>query len=101
MIQHYADPAGGFFDTSDDHETLVTRPKDLQDNAVPSGNAMAATVLLKLAAFTGEDRYYRHAEALLGALQSALIQAPLGFAQWLCALDFALSNPKEIAIVGA
>ncbi len=100
MLQHYADPAGGFFDTSDDHETLVTRPKDLQDNAVPSGNAMAATVLLKLAAFTGEDRYYRHAEALFGALQPALIQSPLGFAQWLCALDFALSNPKEIAIVG-
>ena len=39
MIQHYTDPSGGFFDTSDDHETLVTRPKDLQDNAVPSGNA--------------------------------------------------------------
>jgi uncharacterized protein YyaL (SSP411 family) len=100
MLQHYADPAGGFFDTSDDHEVLVTRPKDLQDNAVPSGNAMAATVLLKLAAFTGEDRYYRHAAALLGALQPALIQSPLGFAQWLVALDFALSDPKEIAIVG-
>ncbi|NTU62169.1 MAG: thioredoxin domain-containing protein [Chloroflexi bacterium] len=100
MLQHYADPAGGFFDTSDDHEALVTRPKDLQDNAVPSGNAMAATVLLKLAAFTADELYYRHAEALLGALQPALIQSPLGFAQWLIALDFALGNPKEIAIVG-
>jgi uncharacterized protein YyaL (SSP411 family) len=100
MLQHYADPAGGFFDTSDDHEALVTRPKDLQDNAVPSGNAMAATVLLKLAAFTGDDRYSRQAEALLGVLQPALTQSPLGFAQWLIALDFALSNPKEIAIVG-
>ena len=100
MIQHYTDPSGGFFDTSDDHETLVTRPKDLQDNAVPSGNATAASVLLKLAAFTGEDRYYQAGEALLSALQPALIQAPLGFAQWLCALDFALSAPKEIAIVG-
>ena len=101
MLQHYIDPAGGFFDTSDDHETLVTRPKDLQDNAVPSGNAMTASVLLKLAAFTGDDRYYQAGETLLSALQPALIQAPLGFAQWLCALDFALSNPKEIAIVGA
>jgi uncharacterized protein len=55
---------------------------------------------LKLAAFTGEDRYYRHAEALLGALQPALIQSPLGFAQWLIALDFAASDPKEIAVVG-
>jgi hypothetical protein len=100
MVQHYADPAGGFFDTSDDHEALVTRPKDLQDNAVPSGNAQAATVLLKLAAFTGEDRYYRQAESLLGALQPALLQSPLGFAQWLIALDFAVNNPKEVAIVG-
>jgi uncharacterized protein YyaL (SSP411 family) len=100
MLQHFTDPVGGFFDTSDDHEALVTRPKDLQDNAVPSGNAMAATVLLKLAAFTGKDQYYRQAENLLGALQPALIQSPLGFAQWLIALDFALSDPKEIAIVG-
>ncbi len=100
MLQHYADPDGGFFDTSDDHEALVTRPKDLQDNAVPSGNAMAATTLLKFAAFTGEDRYYRRVGALLESLQPALIQAPLGFAQWLVALDFALGSPKEIAIVG-
>jgi uncharacterized protein YyaL (SSP411 family) len=55
---------------------------------------------LKLAAFTGEDRYYGQAEALLGVLQPALMQSPLGFAQWLSALDFALSNPKEIAIIG-
>ena len=100
LLHRYADPSGGFFDTSDDHEALVMRPKDLQDNAVPSGNAMAATVLLKLAVFTGEDRYSRQVEALLGALQPALVQSPLGFAQWLIALDFALSYPKEIAIIG-
>jgi uncharacterized protein YyaL (SSP411 family) len=100
MIKHFADPAGGFFDTSDDHETLVTRPKDLQDNAVPSGNAMAATVLLKLGAFTGEDSYLTLAELMLGLLQPAMMQAPTAFAQWLCALDFALSRPREIAIVG-
>ena len=99
MLAHYADPSGGFFDTSDDHETLITRPKDLQDNAVPSGNAMAATVLLKLAAFTGEESYAHHAASLLGTLQPAMIQSPLGFAQWLCALDFAAGQPHEIAIV--
>jgi uncharacterized protein YyaL (SSP411 family) len=100
MLQHFVDPAGGFFDTSDDHETLVTRPKDLQDNAVPSGNALAATVLLKLHAFTGDDQYYKQAELMLSLLQGALAQAPTGFAQWLCALDFALNAPREIAIVG-
>lgn len=100
MLQHFVDPAGGFFDTSDDHETLVTRPKDLQDNALPSGNALAATVLLKLHAFTGDDQYYKQAELMLSLLQGALAQAPTGFAQWLCALDFALTAPREIAIVG-
>ena len=54
VLEHFADPAGGFFDTSDRHERLVTRPKDVQDNAVPSGNAMAAVVLLRLHAWTGE-----------------------------------------------
>jgi uncharacterized protein YyaL (SSP411 family) len=100
MLAHYIDPVGGFFDTSDDHEALITRPKDVQDNAVPSGNALASSVLLKLSAFTGEERYARHAESLLSALQPAMAQAPLGFAQWLCALEFAVSQPCEIAIVG-
>ena len=66
ILGRFADPAGGFFDTGDDHETLVTRPKDLQDNAVPSGNAMAATVLLELAALTGDGRYRDAAERALG-----------------------------------
>ena len=61
----------------------MTRPKDLQDNAVPSGNAMAATVLLKLGAFTGEGRYIDAAERALRMVQPALGSAPTGFAQWL------------------
>ncbi len=100
MIAHFRDPAGGFFDTSDDHETLVVRPKDLQDNATPSGNAMAATVLLRLAALTGESRYREVAEEALRLVQPLVGTYPTAFAQWLSALDFALSRPKEIAIVG-
>jgi uncharacterized protein YyaL (SSP411 family) len=100
MLARFADPGGGFFDTSDDHEQLVTRPKDLQDNATPSGNAMAATVLLKLAAFTGDARYANAADRALRMAQPALAEYPTAFAQWLCALDFALGSPKEIAIVG-
>ncbi len=99
MLARFADPRGGFFDTRDDHEQLITRPKDLQDNATPSGNAMAVTVLLKLAAFTGDARYTDAADSTLRALQPALGQHPAAFAQWLCALDFALGAPKEIAIV--
>jgi uncharacterized protein YyaL (SSP411 family) len=100
LLVHYADPQGGFFDTSDDHEALVTRPKDLQDNAIPSGNAMAATALLKLGAYTGDGRYADAAERALRGVKRVLTAAPLGYAQWLCALDFALGQPKELAIIG-
>jgi uncharacterized protein YyaL (SSP411 family) len=57
MLEHFADSQGTLYDTSDDHESLITRPRDLQDNATPSGNAMAVTALLKLAGFTNELRY--------------------------------------------
>jgi uncharacterized protein len=100
MLDHFTNPSGGFFDTSDEAEQLVTRPQDLQDNATPSGNAMAATVLLKLGAYTGEGRYTEQAERGLRLVQKALAAAPTGFAQWLSALDFALGQPREIAIVG-
>jgi uncharacterized protein len=100
ILTAFADPAGGFFDTSDRHETLVTRPKDLQDNAVPSGNAMAVTVLLKLDALTGDGRYRTAAERALGLVAGVVGRYPSGFAQWLVALDFALAEVAEVAIVG-
>jgi uncharacterized protein YyaL (SSP411 family) len=101
MVAHFADESSiGFFDTSDDHEALVTRPKNMQDNATPSGNAMAITVLLKLAAYTGERRYQELAEAALRPIQAAALQYPTAFAQWLQALWFAIGGVLEIAIVG-
>jgi len=100
MITHFKAPDDGFFDTSDDHETLITRPRDLQDNATPSGNAMAVTTLLKLAGFTNDLRYVDIAHQTLAQMQSMMAQYPLGFGQWLQALSFALSPPREIAIVG-
>jgi uncharacterized protein YyaL (SSP411 family) len=90
----------GFYDTSDDHETLITRPRDLQDNATPSGNAMAVTALLKLAGFTNDLRYVDIVHQALAQLQPMMSQYPLGFGQWLQALAYALSKPREIAIMG-
>jgi uncharacterized protein len=99
-LAHFADPNGGFFDTPDEHEPLVSRPKDVQDNATPSGAAMLATVLLRLAALSGVNHYLQTAEAALGALQPVLAQHPTAFAQSLVALAFALAQPREIALVG-
>ncbi|MDH7486401.1 MAG: thioredoxin domain-containing protein [Anaerolineae bacterium] len=100
MIEHFSATDGGFFDTSDDHETLILRPRELQDNAMPSGNSMAALVLLRLAGLAGEPRYVELAQRSLAAMQPMLARYPLGFGQWLTALDYALAHPREVAIVG-
>ncbi len=100
IYEHFAAPEAGFYDTSDDHEQLVTRPRDLQDNAVPSGNAMAVTALLRLAALTGEGRYQKTAEKALRAVAGILGSQPMMFGQWLTAYELALAPAVEVAIVG-
>ena len=101
MLDHFGDKTnGGFFDTSDDHEELITRPKSLQDNAIPSGNAMAVRVLLLLASLTGEARYYDQAGRALKTLSGTMRQYPTAFGHWLGALDFYLGPVEEVALVG-
>ena len=100
ILDKFADPAGGFFDTAIDHEKLITRPKDPQDNATPSGGAMAATVLLRLAAFTGEGRYRDAAERAIGTVAPVMSQYPTAFAQWLVAASFAAGDSVEVAVIG-
>jgi len=99
MIEHFSAPQG-FFDTADDDEALIVRTHEVYDHATPSGNAMAATALLKLAGLAAEPRYAELARHSLAHVQEYFARAPLGFGQWLCALDYVLSRPKEIAIVG-
>ena len=101
VLGHFADPEGGFFDTADDAETLVARPRSLEDNALPSGNAMAVSVLLRLAALTGEGRYADAAEGALGLVGTAPARYPTAFAQWLVALDWRVGPVDEIALIGA
>jgi uncharacterized protein YyaL (SSP411 family) len=100
ILERFADPSGGFFDTANDHEQLVARPKDPQDNAVPSGGSTATLVLLRLAALTGEGRYRSAAEAAVGQVTAFVGRYPGGFANWLTVIDFALAPVAEIAIVG-
>ncbi len=100
ILRRFRDPDGGFFDTSDDHETLITRPKDTQDNAVPSGGAMAATVLGRMHALTGDHRYRGEAERALAGVGPGASTYPTAFGQWLSAADFLLGSPAEAALVG-
>jgi uncharacterized protein YyaL (SSP411 family) len=100
MIELFDDPAGGFFDTSKDAEALLLRPKDVQDNATPSGNALACEALLELAAFTDEGNYRDLAERSLGLVVNMAARYPTAFARWLSAAEFALGNVKQVAIVG-
>jgi len=100
MVAHFADPDGGFFDTRDDHEALLVRPKDIQDNATPSGNALAATALLQLATYGDRDKWRSVAENMLASIQNAFLRYPTSFAQWLAAADFAVGPTREVAILG-
>ena len=100
ILGHFADENGGFFDTSDDHESLLVRPKGVQDGAIPSGGAVAAGVLSRLAHFSGESRYADAALRAVEPMRRSMEQAPLGFAHWLSVLDFILAPPQELALVG-
>ncbi len=100
MLAHFSDPQGGFFDTSDDHEDLLHRPKDVQDNATPSGNSMAAHVLLRLSLLTGEGGYWDTAEGMVSGLYTAMARYPSAFAHWLDAAAFILGQPREVAVAG-
>src|SRR5947207_770136 len=101
LLDLFADEErGGFFQTGSDADELVVRPKDLYDNAVPSGNSAAAEALLRLALFTGEARYEDAAVSALRLIGDVMTSAPGGFGQALCALDLYLGPSYEVAIVG-
>ena len=91
---------GRFYDTGRDHEELVLRPRDYTDNATPCGSSMAADVLLRLAVVTGDSEHQRRAVTSLRSVRELMSRFPTGAGHWLGALDFYLSTPKEIAIVG-
>ena len=101
MITEFWDEEnGGFFFTSNDHEELIVRNKDFYDNATPSGNSVAADVLLKLAKLTGDEKYERFAVTVLRLAASQIRQHPQGFGRALSALEFHLGETKEIAVFG-
>ncbi len=100
VTEFWDEESGGFFFTSNDHEELIVRNKDFFDNATPSGNSVAADVLLKLAKLTGDDRYERFAVSVLRLASRQVQRHPQGFGRMLSAIEFYLGAGKEIVMIG-
>jgi uncharacterized protein len=101
MISKFRDPDGdAFYFTPCDHEALIQRPKEVIDHAIPSGNSVAVHALLRLWKLTGDSRFAEPAVPILESMADGMGRQPAAFTNLLCALDFYLGSPKEIAIVG-
>jgi len=101
MIARFEDENTGLlFDSSSEHEPLVSRARDIQDGATPSGNTVAAEALIKLGRLTGSRELERRGSAILGHLVRPMAEQPLGFGRALVALDTYLAIPKEVVFAG-
>jgi uncharacterized protein len=101
IIARFSDPEnGGFFSTADDHEGLIARRKDIEDNPIPAGQSAATYGLLRLAALTGEHAYEDAALGAIRLLHAIAPEHPGAFGHLLQAIDFHVSPVREVALVG-
>ena len=100
IVDLFWDPAGGVFTTGDDADSLITRPRELMDNATPSGSSMVALGFLRLEALTGESRYGEHARTLLRTLGPLIGRHALAFGHLAWAAELAAAGVTEIVISG-
>ena len=101
LLDLFWDPErGGVFTTGQDAEQLITRNKDVMDNATPGANSLAAVALLRLAALTGEQRYRNHADQILRLAGPLAARQPTAFGHLLVAIDLATHGVDEIVVAG-
>jgi uncharacterized protein len=101
VLDSFAHPDGGFYDTAQDSEAFLRRPRDPTDNATPSGTSAAAGALLTYAAYTGSARHRKQAERALSA-SAALAAGHARFAGWgLAVAEALLDGPREVAVVAS
>ncbi len=101
MIREFWDDIdGAFFYTGKSHEQLISRTKPAFDASIPSGNAVAAELLLRVHHYTGEEDYLKRGETILRSYVKGMETQPFGFSRMLCALDFYSEKPKEIVVIG-
>ena len=89
-----------FYDTGTDHESLMVRPRESFDNAIPSGASIACSVLLHLSILTGRKHYREIASKAIESISNLAAQHPYGMGEWLGVLDFYLNQSNEVAIIG-
>ncbi|MCU1677145.1 MAG: hypothetical protein JWM93_1903 [Frankiales bacterium] len=99
-LVHFAAPNGGFFDTADDAEALISRPQDVTDNAVPSGSSAFAGALVTYAALTGSSRHRDAAESALRTASTIVTKAPRFAGWWAVVAEALVDGPYEVAVVG-
>ena len=101
MLEKFWDKdKGHFYDTARGEKTVLVRPRNIYDNALPSGSSAAAFVLLQLARLTDNREYEKVAATAIRSVQDSMLRYPPGFGHWFCVLDSYLSKPLEIALVG-
>ena len=101
MIEWFWDEtASGFYNTAHDHETLVTRPRDFMDNAMPSGTSLAVDLMVRIAEVTGDAELRRRASVVLESLAEPIARYPTAFGHLLGVADMMVNGAVEIALVG-
>jgi len=102
MVQRFSDGKnpGLLYDTSPDHSSLFTRPRDTSDSVKPCGGSSAADVLLRISRITGDESREGAAADMLGLVRDQMLAHPMASGNWLCALDLHLSDPEEVVVVG-
>ena len=99
MIALFHDPNGNWYDTGSDHETLLVRPREVQDNATPSGGSLAANALLQMGFYCADTTWLSLAEALIQPILPFLNKYPTAFANWSSAADWLVGPVHEIAVL--
>jgi uncharacterized protein YyaL (SSP411 family) len=100
MDARFADPRGGYFLSAKSHGALIVRPREMFDGATPSSNSVAAMNLLRLATFTGAQKYRHAADRIFAAFAGYLERAPAAFPRLLAALDYREAEPREVVLSG-
>jgi hypothetical protein len=100
IVARHRDADGNYFDTADDSEPLIVRPRTIDDNPVSAGQSVAATLFCRMHAFTGEERWHARAMEIIAPLATVVARAPLAVAGLAAAMELVVGPMREVAIAG-